>query len=357
MTSHAIAIEAPREVEPAGTAGVPPKPIRTISAAVAEIGRRAESDPAAARAWLYHLVAIQFVERLGLAASKRGESQRRYGWSRPRYGTGTPSQAAISATPLREGGWLLRGRQSLAVADACDEVVLLVRTDVAAREGLAIVLPTGDEAVSLAVNEPVFDRPGIRNGWISLDRPLADDEVRILPALSFDVELRRAALLEELLHAALDHGLLRGFAAKAHIHLTTRSRPWQGQSLEKATYDPHVVRRYGEYVSILDALTELVADAQAALEALGDTDEPEGLRIATDAVATARSYATLAGRTLINGTIELLGASATSEKYGFDVFWRDFTAHAVHDAPAWTLDAIGRALIADREETKRSTVP
>lgn len=315
-----------------------------LTVLVAHITKLGGENPASARAALAHAVALRTAGRLGLDVRPSPGSSRRlhYGWSKPlRTDAGAHEEARAEINEARDGV-RLRGRQGIAIGPhSVDRIVLLAKD--AGRDGGGVVgiLDAADKAVEIAIEEPAFARPAIRQGWIRLNRALQPVETRRLSPAQFEDEFLRAALVEELLQAALDHGLLRAFAAQAFTHLTTRSRPWQGQGLSRATDDPHVVRRYGEYVALLDGLTELIAEAEATAGTALDGDRGP-LTAAIDVVAAARCYAILVGKTLISGTIELLGAGATSERYGFDVYWRDFTARAVQDVPLWTAAAIGR---------------
>jgi alkylation response protein AidB-like acyl-CoA dehydrogenase len=147
----------------------------------------------------------------------------------------------------------------------------------------------------------------------------------------------------ELLHLAFDLGVLAGFASRAKTFLLQRARPWDSTGLARAADDPHIVRQWGEFSAKLQALTRLYE------EAVAEADAPAGRRRAAggSVVAVARSYAWLFATPLVNGVIEILGASATSDHYGFDLPWRELAAHAREFPPVADLTAIGRDLLVD----------
>jgi alkylation response protein AidB-like acyl-CoA dehydrogenase len=193
-------------------------------------------------------------------------------------------------------------------------------------------------------DEPTFGMAVARRGWIELEGRFADGELLPLPPAGLASTAVRLRSLEELLHLSVDHGGLRGFFAKAKSYVSTQSRPWDSTGLARATDDPHIVRQWGHFTAQIDALTILYDEAVAETDATLDRGAAEP----GPALTVARSYASSLAGPLISGVIEILGASATSDRHGFDRFWRDLTAHALDDPPLHNLEDIGRARIARR---------
>ena len=318
-------------------------PVLNIHHATETITSTARRDPAAALAELNAIVAAGASARLG-----HHEGDGFSAWSRPAAPDDAPGDALAA---LASGGRLqLAGRQPVWSTGEKELPTALIVPDRDVRRGGYLVLL--DAGAYCRTGDPIFGRLGFHLDEIEFPTSFAVSRFTSISEQHFEQTLAWVALLEEYLHAALDHGLLQGFWAAAHEHITTRTRPWQGQSLAKATDDPHLTRRYGEYVTIRHALDELMGEARDALAAAEDTAGLHVTAQARDAVAAARQFASHAGRITINGTIELLGAGATSERFGFDLFWREFTAHAVSNPPRWSFEAIGRALL-----TSPSTEP
>lgn len=142
----------------------------------------------------------------------------------------------------------------------------------------------------------------------------------------------------DLLHAAVDLGLIGAFLEAATIYVTTKTRPWPGTGYERAADDPHVIGRFGKFRAAFHGLESLLDEATEAA-AVGRGDAPI-------LAAAARGQAIHVGKSFISETIELLGASATSQKHGFDGYWRDFTNHARQHPPSQSAETIGFALIA-----------
>lgn len=130
---------------------------------------------------------------------------------------------------------------------------------------------------------------------------------------------------EQLLALAREVGLLSSFGERAREFVTTKTRPWPGTGYDRASDDPHVLRRFGRFVALSTALDELFAECvRSAVE--GSSANAQG-------VAIARALAAQIGETEISGIIELLGAGSASEKHGFHLFWLNFQTHRLANPP------------------------
>ncbi|WP_213989212.1 hypothetical protein [Sodalis sp. dw_96] len=358
---------------PALSQAVHTAPGLDIPGAAHEVAKTAQTHPAAALSRINDIIASRV---LGLSLP---DNRQIAGWSWPSPPGDAPLPVGAASLPdgngplygnaltaSLTGDYLeIRGRQRFRTGPRPDGATILLIGDRDAGKGGYIA--SFDSRAPILVGEPIFERDGFRITETVLSPARLLTSFQPVDAKRWHPALERAALVEELLHAALDFGILQGFSAAAHLYLTTRTRPWQGQGLAKATDDPHLVRRYGEYVATLHALEGLLTEAGDGLihtgldggdslardgrETVSEAGEGS-LRDARDAIAAARLYATLAGRSIINGTLELLGAGATSQRYGFDVFWRDFTAHGIAHPPRRPAEVIGRDRVVNRQQGK-----
>lgn len=310
-----------------------------LAAAAAAIRAAAAIDTDAATALLHRALfdwAIALFEP-HVPSAIRAQIDTAAAWSSP-----SPIEArgteAWRLVVVQDGSRLsVLGRQAAVPVDGDAEHIVLFALDRAEPGPGRLVLVKGRG--QLHEDEPIFGRPVFRPRWIDAAVPLPAETLAVIPAARVPALLERIAIGEELLHAALDLGILEGFWTKAEVHVTTRTRPWQGQSLAKATDDPHLLRRWGTFASALHAAQGLFEEATSAAR---DEDPEAAIR----AVAGARAFLTLTSREILSGAIELLGASATSERFGFDLFWRDFSAHAVIHPPVWPLDRLGAEIVA-----------
>ncbi|HEY0125057.1 MAG TPA: hypothetical protein VGC14_25510 [Rhizobium sp.] len=156
---------------------------------------------------------------------------------------------------------------------------------------------------------------------------LSEQAVKDLPAALARVEQFLANVpaaeldaLSDLLHAAIAFGLLSNFLTEASTYATTKTNHWPGSGYDRAADDPHLIARFGRFVSSLEALRALVDEATV----LTENASPEALR----ASAIARRYSISVGSQFVSSTIELLGASAVRMKFGYDTRWRTILDHA-----------------------------
>ncbi|RJG40451.1 acyl-CoA dehydrogenase family protein [Mesorhizobium sp. DCY119] len=131
--------------------------------------------------------------------------------------------------------------------------------------------------------------------------------------------------LANLLHAGIALGLLSAFLSEASTYATTKTRHWPGSGYDRAADDPHLIARFGRFVSAVEALRALVDEAAALVE----RSSPDAAR----AAAVARHHSISVGSQFISSTIELLGASAVSVKLGYDGRWRAILDHARKHPP------------------------
>jgi alkylation response protein AidB-like acyl-CoA dehydrogenase len=172
-------------------------------------------------------------------------------------------------------------------------------------------------SIKAADFEPLYAIVDTIAGKARLDLPEA------LASAAREIDARpqhRREAVADLLHAAIDLGLLSEFLDAATAYATTKTRPWPGSGYERAADDPHLIARFGRFVAALEALRALVE------EAVGEVAEESDH--AGRAAFVARRYAIDVGAAFVSSTIELLGASATSIKHGFDERWRAVLDHA-----------------------------
>jgi alkylation response protein AidB-like acyl-CoA dehydrogenase len=205
-------------------------------------------------------------------------------------------------------------------------------------EDFVALIDAGDSRLRWSVEQPSFGLALTRAGWIELDGAFGARELRLA---SSETGRRTASQLRgesELLHLSIDFGIVTAFYEKAKTYLQTHSRPWDSTGLARATDDPHIVRQWGGFAARINALSKLYEEALSQVSASEEGGrEPHG-----SALAAARSYAASLAAPFVSDVIEVLGASATSDRNGFDQFWRDLAVHALEAPPVVRLEDIGR---------------
>ena len=162
-------------------------------------------------------------------------------------------------------------------------------------------------------------------------------------------------------------------AGQEYTRMRTRAWPYGGDDKEKATEEWYILERYGGFRAHLDAADAL---ADRAGEVIADVYRDAGVGVGASrqendaltnghmngsshtqgrssvtaerrgnvaaTVATVKVVATDTALSVTSGVFEMLGASATSRKAGFDRFWRNIRTHTLHDPVAYKRREVGR---------------
>ncbi|MGB3386628.1 MAG: acyl-CoA dehydrogenase family protein [Pseudaminobacter sp.] len=244
------------------------------------------------------------------------------------------------------GGFVLSGRKTFSTgAFVADRILLAFVSD-----GLLAFALVPADRKGLRANDD-FDFIGLRQ---SVSGTVDFDSVEVYPEEILGTGLvdparqtPAANLLTPLIQAVFSNvylGIAEAALSTAADYTRTQSRPWFKSGLRKATDDPHVKLRYGEFVSSLDAavaLAEKVAREQQAGLAKGEAltaDERAAIAIAT---YKSKVVSTKVALEVTSGIFELTGARSTARKFGFDRFWRDVRTHTLHDPVAYKAEEVG----------------
>jgi SfnB family sulfur acquisition oxidoreductase len=154
----------------------------------------------------------------------------------------------------------------------------------------------------------------------------------------------------QLVHAAIQVGIAGGALAEAGDFVRNRARPFfeaaRGGWAERASEDPHIIRRYGQLATRVRAAEALLAAAAATLD--------EVTRCPADAEAAARGSVAVAQAKAFGGEVavevasdlfSLSGASAADERYDLSRHWRNARTHASHDPADWKYHHTGNYLL------------
>lgn len=133
--------------------------------------------------------------------------------------------------------------------------------------------------------------------------------------------------------------------AKGYTLTQTRAWPFTFNPQQKATDEHYIVAKYGRYYAQLQAV-EALADRigpqlAAAFRAGRDLTETQRGEIA-EAITALKIMVTHTALEVTAGVFEVTGARSTSEKYGFDRFWKDIRTHSLHDPVAYKESELGR---------------
>lgn len=152
------------------------------------------------------------------------------------------------------------------------------------------------------------------------------------------------ACLTQLNLANIYLGIAQGALAAAKQYTRTTTKPWLTSGVESATVDPYILQHYGNmWVDLQGAtcLTDVAGELlQAAWKQEWDLSEEQRGECAI-AIATAKVAATKVGLDITNRMFEVMGARATTGKYGFDRYWRNLRTFTLHDPIDYKVQDIG----------------
>lgn len=120
--------------------------------------------------------------------------------------------------------------------------------------------------------------------------------------------------------------------------------------MESVSQDPFILHHYGNMWVDLQAVNTLVNQAVELLQAAWEQEHnltPEQRGHCMIAVNTAKVAATKVGLDITNRIFEVMGAKSTSQKYGFDRYWRNMRTFTLHDPVDYRLREIGKWALND----------
>ncbi|MBN9032381.1 MAG: acyl-CoA dehydrogenase [Rhizobiales bacterium 63-7] len=139
-------------------------------------------------------------------------------------------------------------------------------------------------------------------------------------------------------------GTAEGALAAAEDYVRNTTRPWVTSGLEKASEDPYILERIGEFHAALKASAALADTAavavQSALAGGGSVTARQRGAAAIEAYA-AKVNATHVALEVTSRVFELTGARSTASHHGFDRYWRNVRTHTLHDPVFYKAREVG----------------
>lgn len=315
---------------------------------------------AAADSSLAHLFGFQHLQVASVLLFGSPAQQGRYlgatvreGWF---WGNAVNSRdTRLTATRVHDdkgSGWLLDGVKSFCSgAKDSDVLNVSIATGSAPTERLYLVVPTTRDGIR--VNDD-WDNMGQRqtdSGTVSFDHVrVHDDEVLGPPGAAATPRATLRNILAQTILTEIYLGNAIGALREAVTYTRERARPWAMANAERAVDDALLQLRGGELWANLQAATALTERANAAFDLAwlrGNALQAEERAQVSLLVAAARSTAARTALDVTSQIFELMGASATAARHGFDRYWRNVRVHTLHDPLDYRRKEIGRWLLAD----------
>ncbi|MGO8884522.1 MAG: SfnB family sulfur acquisition oxidoreductase [Streptosporangiaceae bacterium] len=183
------------------------------------------------------------------------------------------------------------------------------------------------------------------------------DNVAVDPALVVPYERAFAVPQElgaraQLVHAAIQVGIAGGALRDARDFVRDKARPFfeaaRAGWAERASDDPHTIRRFGQLATRVDAAEALLQSAAATLaEVTLRPASPAQAARGSLAVARAKAFASEVAVEVASDLFALAGASAADERHDLSRHWRNARTHASHDPVDWKYHHVGNFLLND----------
>ncbi|NAZ75677.1 acyl-CoA dehydrogenase [Kineococcus sp. T13] len=251
----------------------------------------------------------------------------------------------LAADPAA-GGYVLRGAKTFSTGASVGDVTVVGGLAADSGEHLLVVVPR--------------EAPGFVKGgdWDNLGQRLSAsgsvrfEDVRIAPqdvlgSTSPAATTPFSSLVTPAIQAAFGHfylGVTRGALEAAAEYTRTTSRPWLLSGVASATEDPYVLATYGRLVARLRAAEALGRSVGRSLsqahERGHDLTWDERGEVAEEIAALKVVSSDLAVEAT-SAIYEVTGARATSNRYGFDRFWRNVRTHTLHDPVQYKAREVG----------------
>ena len=146
-------------------------------------------------------------------------------------------------------------------------------------------------------------------------------------------------------------GTAEGALREAVDYVRSTTRPWVTSGVERASDDPYILERVGEFTAALKASAALADSAAATVQEALARGSRATARERGEAAAeayTAKVHATHVSLDITSRVFELTGARSTAEKYRFDRFWRNVRTHTLHDPVFYKAKEVGEFVLNDR---------
>lgn len=300
----------------------------------------------------YHYVNSQYVT--WAAAPPRAQALARESVEKGLYWGAAVNPRDPSLTLTRKGeGYVLNGRKTFSTGAHVSE-----RLNVNAQLGDKIanfVVPTDrpgyvakDDWDSIGVRLSDSGSVDFQDFPVSEDDfilPLADPSDAPHPLASFNTPLIQLVFVNFYL------GTAEGALEAARDYVRAQTRPWITSGVAQAADDPYLLERFGEFHAALKASALLADSAAASVEARLAKGRSVTARERGEAAIEAYSAKVSATHVSLEVTsriFELMGARATSSRYGFDRFWRNVRTHTLHDPVFYKAREVGDFLLNDR---------
>ena len=248
------------------------------------------------------------------------------------------------------GGFRLDGVKSFASGSVGSDWLTLSAWHEASSTALIGVLPTDTPGITVREDWDAFGQKQTDSGTVTFENvALPTALVLQAPGQAPTARATLRSQVAQLIMTNLYLGIAEGAFDAARDYTAKEARPWFAAGVAAAADDPFIQHRYGELWALLRPAQVLADDAGRTLDQLFargvDVTARERGELAV-AGATAKVVAHKAALEIGSQLFELTGARATSNRFGFDRYWRNARVHTLHDPVDYKYRDLGRYALA-----------
>ena len=248
-----------------------------------------------------------------------------------------------------EDGYVLNGVKSFSSGSVGSDWLTISAWDEVTQSPLIAVIPSTQPGIQIQSDWDAFGQKQTDSGNVHFNQVfLPDDLVLQPPAKKPTAQATVRSQIAQLIMTNLYLGIGLGAFEAARTYTKEQAKPWFSSGVEHSSDDLFIQRRYAELWLLLKPAIVLADQAGRELQkifekgALITAGDRGNLAIS---VAEAKCLSHRAGIEVSTQLFDITGARSTSEKFGFDRFWRNVRVHTLHDPIDYKLRDLGRYLL------------
>lgn len=247
------------------------------------------------------------------------------------------------------GGFRIRGVKNYCSGSVGSDMLTFSAWHEPSASALIAVTETRAPGIEVRGDWNAFGQRQTDSGTVNFqDVHVKRSDVLQAPGLTPTPHTSLRTLISQLILTNLYLGVGEGAFNAALRFTKEEARPWFTSNVQRAHEDPYTQHRYGEFRVALRAAQAVADEAARQLQAAldqGPALTAAGRGEVALSVSEAKVLAHRAGLDVSSQFLELTGARATSNTYGFDRFWRNVRVHTLHDPVDYKLRDLGRHAI------------
>ncbi|MBV8658374.1 MAG: acyl-CoA dehydrogenase family protein [Burkholderiales bacterium] len=305
----------------------------------------AVADSALAHLYGFHHLQIAGVQLYGTAA-QQARFQRQTIAQRQFWGNALNPLDKRTLAIDQGDHWRIEGEKSFSSGSVGSDMLTFSAWHAPTQTALIAALPTTQDGIAVQGDWDAFGQKQTDSGTVRFEQVRLDhDDVLIAPGATPTPRATLRSCVAQLVLANLYIGIAQGAFNSARSYTLDTARAWFASGEARSADEPYIQKRYGELWLLIKPAQVLADEAARLLDAairLGDAATARDRGEVAIAIAEAKALAHKASLTVSTELFDIAGARASSQRYGFDRYWRNARTHTLHDPIDYKLRDIGR---------------